>query len=172
MITISKLKCCPLLTHMYLSIPYSYILVAVSYPYTVAIVSFEQSVYVVDENNESVVVSLVLQSDHLRGRSITVDVFTTDGSATGNCDVRILQLYDYHITGNVDYEFQPIALTFTSGVVVIPLEVPIFDDDIFEGNETFSLTIDSSTLPNNVITGDVNEVVVVISDDDECKQVK
>ena len=64
----------------------------------------------------------------------------------------------------MDYVVRPFSLTFTSGVTAIPLKVEIIDDDIFEGDEHFFLTIDSSALPNNVITGDHNEFIVILSD--------
>ena len=37
---------------------------------------------------------IVLQSDVLGSHSIAVEVFPTDGSAIGDCDVIIILLYD------------------------------------------------------------------------------
>ena len=45
----------------------------------------------------------------------------------------------------------------------------ISDDNVLEEDETFYLTIDSSSLPNDITTGSPLQVTVTIMDDD-CKQ--
>ena len=47
-------------------------------------------------------------------------------------------------------------------------DVSIISDDIFEHNETFQLSIDSSSLPLNVSTGYPDQATVIIINDD-CK---
>ena len=42
----------------------------------------------------------------------------------------------------------------------------INDDNIFENNENFMLTINSSSLPSNVTIADLSEAAVTIIDDD------
>ena len=42
----------------------------------------------------------------------------------------------------------------------------ISPDNLFEGNENFTLTINSSLLPNTVTVGDLNQATVTIVDDD------
>ena len=75
------------------------------------------------------------------------------------------------VTGNMDYKPRPFSLTFRASVNSIPVIVGLIDDNIFEGNETFTLTIDydPSSLPNNVIVTEPSEVVVVISDNNDGK---
>jgi len=45
-------------------------------------------------------------------------------------------------------------------------DVPITNDNIYEGNEDFMLTIDETTLPPNVRRGDPGEATVTIVDND------
>ena len=66
----------------------------------------------------------------------------------------------------MDYQRGPFSLTFTASVNSIPVIVRLIDDNIFEGNENFTLTIDPSSLPNNVMVTQPS-VVVVISDDND-----
>ena len=45
------------------------------------------------------------------------------------------------------------------------LSIEIFSDDILENIESFSLTINPSSLPSNVLAGDPAQVVINIEDD-------
>ena len=75
------------------------------------------------------------------------------------------------VTGNVDYQRRPFSLTFIASVNSIPVVVGLINDNMFEGNENFTLTIDSSKLPNNVMVVQPSEVVVVISDDNDGRHI-
>ena len=68
----------------------------------------------------------------------------------------------------MDYNSGPYPVTFPAGVTSVTFDVPITDDNILEGNENFTLTIDQSSLPTNVNRGDPDEAIVTIVDDD-CK---
>ena len=58
--------------------------------YFTATVKFEQANYIIAENNELVHSSVILQaSDPLEDNSITVEVTTFYGTATGKCDTII-----------------------------------------------------------------------------------
>lgn len=48
----------------------------------------------------------------------------------------------------------------------VPFNVSIISDDILEDDENFSLTIDLSSLPNNVTADDPYEAMVTILDRD------
>ena len=74
-----------------------------------------------------------------------------------------------HFAGNEDYASRPFSLRFIAGVAVFPLRIQINDDDTFEGNESFVLTIDSASLPDNVIINDPSRVDIIISDDSDGK---
>ena len=48
----------------------------------------------------------------------------------------------------------------------VPFEIPITDDSVYEGDEDFVLTIDSSSLPTGGSVGDPGQATVTILDDD------
>ena len=68
----------------------------------------------------------------------------------------------------MDYTSGPYTVTFLVEQTTATFDVPISDDNIYEGNENFTLTIHSSTLPTDVTLGNPNEATVTIVDDD-CK---
>ena len=57
-------------------------------------------------------------------------------------------------------------MTIPAGQISVPFHVPINDDNVFEQNEDFLLTIDKSSSLNGVIIGSPNVTVVNISDND------
>ena len=66
----------------------------------------------------------------------------------------------------MDYGSGPYEITFTVGTTEASFNVSLTDDNIFESNENFMITIDPSSLPNNVTVGDRKRVTVIIMDDD------
>ena len=66
----------------------------------------------------------------------------------------------------MDYDSGPYTVTFPAGETRIPFNVTINDDDIYEGNETFMLTIDETSLPGGVVRGNPGQATVTIVDDD------
>ena len=103
-------------------------------------VSFIQSTYRVGENTGPVQPVLVLSNP-----------FSTDIT---------VQVRD------ADYNSGPYNVTFTAGQTSVPFDVPINDDNILENTEMFTLTIDSSTLPDRVTVGDPDQTTVDILDSD------
>ena len=57
-------------------------------------------------------------------------------------------------------------MTIPAGQISVPFDVPTNDDNVFEKNEEFLLTIDQSSSLNGVIIGSPNVAVVNISDND------
>ena len=55
-------------------------------------------------------------------------------------------------------------MTIPAGQISVPFDVPINDDNVFEENEEFLLTIDQSSSLNSVIIGSTNVTVVTIQD--------
>ena len=55
--------------------------------------------------------------------------------------------------------------TFTASAISVPFNIPINDDNISEGSENFTLTINSS-LPTGVMVGDPGQATVTIVDND------
>ena len=72
----------------------------------------------------------------------------------------------YVTTVGDDYETGPFNVTIPTGEISILFSIPIVNDSIFEANESFILTIDSSTLPSRVIVQSNCMTVVTIVDDD------
>ena len=67
----------------------------------------------------------------------------------------------------MDYTSGPYSITFPTGVMSISFSISINDDNIFEENENFTLTINSS-LPTGVMVGNPGQATVTIVNND-CK---
>ena len=65
----------------------------------------------------------------------------------------------------MDYTSGPYSVTFPAGVMSVQFTVSINDDNIFEENENFTLTINSS-LPTGVMVGTPGQATVNIVDND------
>lgn len=63
-----------------------------------------------------------------------------------------------------DYGSGPYTVTFPAGMTTAYFVVPIINDDLLEGNETFTLTLNPLLLPNDVIAGHPAEATVTIID--------
>ena len=71
------------------------------------------------------------------------------------------------ITGGGDYESGPFSIRIPAGEISVGFNISIIDsNNIFEMNETFSLTIDPSSLPNRVYQQLNCMLTVTIVDDD------
>ena len=71
--------------------------------------------------------------------------------------------------GGTDYDSGPYSVTFTAGVTSVLFDVPINNDNIFEMNEDFTLTIIARSLPDGVTRDKAGPATVNILDDDgEC----
>ena len=76
-------------------------------------------------------------------------------------------VYNYCI-GNVDYETEPYVFTIFPGMTSTAVNITIMSDNILEENEDFYLTINSSSLPNDITTGNPFQARITILNDD-CK---
>ena len=72
----------------------------------------------------------------------------------------------YLTGGGVDYDSGPFDITFPAGETLAVFNVSIIDDNIVEDNENFTLSINSSSLPNEVTTASQVFAVVTIVDYD------
>ena len=70
----------------------------------------------------------------------------------------------------MDYTSGPYSVRFPAGVMSVPFSISINDDNIFEDNENFILTI-NPLLPTGVMVGNPGQVTVIIVDND-CKSCK
>ena len=66
----------------------------------------------------------------------------------------------------MDYDSGPYFITLPAGVMSIPFNVSITDDNVFEGNESFMLAINLSSLPSDVTVGNPGQTTVTIVDND------
>ena len=67
----------------------------------------------------------------------------------------------------MDYTSGPYSVMLPAGVISVPFNIPINDDNIFEDNENYILNINSS-LPNGVMSGNPTQATVILVDND-CK---
>ena len=76
----------------------------------------------------------------------------------------------YVITGGDDYESGEFNVTIPAGEIIVSFNVTIIEDDMFEINETFSLTIDPSSSVSCGVEedpGDCITVVTIVDNDGE-----
>ena len=66
----------------------------------------------------------------------------------------------------MDYISGPYTVTFPAGQTTATFNISINDDDIGEGDESFTLTINETSLPTNVTRGIFGEATVAIVNDD------
>ena len=77
-------------------------------------------------------------------------------------------MVNYYIlfTGGEDYTTGLYSVTFTAGGTIALPTIPINDDKTFEGNENFTLIIDSSSLPSDVTIINPSQTTVTIIEDE------
>ena len=66
----------------------------------------------------------------------------------------------------MDYHSGPYTVTFPAGEESVSLRISINDDNIFEHNENFVLSINGSSLRTGVYIDNLNETIVTIVDND------
>ena len=72
-----------------------------------------------------------------------------------------------NITGDgVDYNSGPYTVTFPARVTSVSFNASINDDNVLENNESFTLTIMDTLLPDGVTSGDTAQATVIILDTD------
>lgn len=59
-------------------------------------------------------------------------------------------------------------MTFPPGVMAVPFNIPISDDKVLESDEVFKITINISSLPDDVTASSSHQATVTIVEDD-CK---
>ena len=136
--------------------------------HVVATIAFNASRYSVNEYDLSVhpvlVISKLLSTDSI------IQVFSSDISTNGECVSSLLAIVIYilvmPITTDKDYITGPYNVKVPAGMKDIDFNITINNDKILEINEAFTLTIDPSSLPNDVSIDDQDTATVTIVDDD------
>ena len=119
-------------------------------------VQFSELTYSVNESGR--IVQPVLVQNGSTAIDFTVYVNVADISATEWSD---------NNTSTRDYKPETREVSFKKGINIALLNISIFDDNLLEDDETFNVTIDSSSLPSNVIiVDDASTAIVTILDDD------
>ena len=72
----------------------------------------------------------------------------------------------YIIIEGDDYEPGPFNVTIPAGETSVPFNISIIDDNVFERNETFNISVDSSSLPSRVLVQPDCVLMITIVDDD------
>ena len=130
-------------------------------------VFFNESMYSVNEDSEHLNLTLALSKPS--STDITLQVTVTAGStATGELtdgintgDICV------HLTAGDDYTGSgPFYITFPAGHDNVTFMILITNDDVVENTETFTLSINPSSLPSGVTIGDPSQATVTIIDDD------
>jgi uncharacterized repeat protein (TIGR01451 family) len=108
-------------------------------------VAFGRAGYELMEDGGALTVTVAL--DPVSGRTVTVDCATSDGTAIGGSD----------------YASRTATLVFTPGLTVQTFVVPIYDDELYEEDETLDLTLSAA---HNVVISGTNPVGLTILDQD------
>ena len=70
------------------------------------------------------------------------------------------------ITGDVDYEAGPFNFIINAGETFVPFNISIYNNDVFQGNKSFNLSIHSPSLSHKFSVQSDCMLTVVIMDDD------
>ena len=74
--------------------------------------------------------------------------------------------------GGDDYESEVFNVAIPAGDTSIKFNISIIDDNLFERDESFFVTVDSSTLPSRILVQpDCMAVVTIVDDDGELSYV-
>ena len=111
-------------------------------------VEFLRSAYSVNES--ALVFQPILSVTPANGRDLTIPLIYTDTSATGGAD--------YTRVGQLVLE--------ANGQTRQSMDIPILEDTVYEGDETFTVAIDTANLPAGVTAGSITAATVTIVDDD------
>lgn len=99
----------------------------------------------------------------LESSSLLVTVVRTNGSPTGTNSV-VYSTSDGTATAGFDYTPTSGVLTFTNGETVKTFVVPILQDTLVEGDETFTISLASQD-PSAQLLSPSNTLVTIIDDD-------
>ena len=81
------------------------------------------------------------------------------------CGISITFPYNF-VAGGLDYDYTQYKITIPADVTSLQFTISINNDDLMEGNEYFSLLINTDALPLGVYRTDPYEALVTIIDDD------
>ena len=110
--------------------------------------SFFNATYEVNE--DALILKPIFEMSRASGSDITVPLIFTDITATGGADyTRVSQ-----------------GILEADGITRHSIDIPILDDTVYEGDETFKVAIDTANLPAGVTAGSITEATVTIVEND------
>ena len=65
-----------------------------------------------------------------------------------------------------DYESGPYNVIIPAEMTSVLFNITIINDDVYEGNETFNLVVNVSSLSSNFTVGEISQATVTIMNDD------
>lgn len=148
----------------------------VFFPLDVSI-GFNQTSFEFEESARLAILTLVVSG--ILGRAITLEVLTSDGTATGKSACRKLKLYQsthpypFHCfyaplaVAGEDYTALSVDITISAGETVYQVDVPLIDDEAVEGEENFSVFLSTTDTALLIST----EIAAVTVKDDDRKAV-
>ena len=132
-----------------------------AYLYIVIKVRFKDSTYRVSESDG--LVQPVLLFNNPSSTDITVHIRNTDNNATGKV-IHIIQLHHIISIIGLDYNSGSYEILFTAGQTKVSFNISIFEDEIKDDNEIFTITIIKKMLPDRVSAGNPSTSTVIIAD--------
>ena len=114
------------------------------------VITLSSAIYAVDEDGTNITITAQISGE--RSGNITVDYATWDGTALAGSD--------FTATSG--------TLTFTPADTEMTFTVPVLDDTIYEGDETFNVSLANPTFAS---LGSPSSAVVTITDDDSLPEI-
>ena len=122
-------------------------------------VKFSQQMFMYKEESEQARPSLIFSNPS--SFNITIQVMVTDNTAVGVNNGGCID-----VSSENDYEMGLYNVTFKAMVTESVIDIAICNDIVLEDNETFSLSIISNSLHDNVTSDSPNQATVTIIDND------
>ena len=73
-------------------------------------------------------------------------------------------LVHYYFTVESDFDSTSLNATIPAGATTTTVRVPVMSDNIVEGDEMFSITLNQAMLPYGIRTGTNSNAIVVVKD--------
>ena len=121
--------------------------------------NFSQARYTFGESSGNTQFEVMLSNPS--SFNIVVNVMSNNITATGLNSSKCLESNSID-----DYQYVVYSVTFPASVTLQFVDIMICDDNVLEEDETFSLTIVSNSIPDNVTNGSPDNVTVTIVDND------
>ena len=134
-------------------------------------IGFNSTTYTVKESDGSVPLSIGVIKGVLEDVTVRIKLITISGSANGNLKLLyalfIMQL-SLSFSASLDYDNMTMVLNFSSAVTMQTVNLSIFDDNVLENNEKFTVVLElvSPEDDGRVILQPNATVVSIILDND------